>query len=74
MKQVLVALDQLGNTLIGGWADETISARAWRLRNVSRLWRGLQRFIDALFFWQDSHCEASYLAERLRVHLPPEER
>lgn len=28
--QVLVALDQLVNTLAGGYADETISSRAYR--------------------------------------------
>ena len=28
--QILVGVDQLGNTLLGGWADETISARAYR--------------------------------------------
>lgn len=28
--QVMVAVDQLVNTLLGGWADETLSARAYR--------------------------------------------
>lgn len=28
--QVLVALEQFVNTLIGGWADETLSGRAHR--------------------------------------------
>lgn len=28
--QIAVAFDQLVNTLLGGWADETLSARAWR--------------------------------------------
>lgn len=30
MKQFLIALDQLANTLVGGYADETLSARAHR--------------------------------------------
>ena len=31
--QILIALDQLANTLIpGGWADETLSSRAHRMR------------------------------------------
>ena len=30
--QILVALDQLINTLIGGYADETLSSRAHRRR------------------------------------------
>ena len=32
MLQVLIAFDQLANTLIGGHADETLSARAHRMR------------------------------------------
>ena len=28
MKQLLIALDQLANTLVGGYADETLSALA----------------------------------------------
>ena len=31
VKQVLIALDQLANTLLAGHADETLSARAYRL-------------------------------------------
>ena len=31
MKQFLIAADQLANTLIGGYADETLSARAHRV-------------------------------------------
>ena len=30
MKQILIAIDQLANAVIGGWADETLSSRAWR--------------------------------------------
>lgn len=30
MKQILIAIDQLANAVIGGWADETLSAAAWR--------------------------------------------
>ena len=32
MKQVAIAFDQLINTLLGGYADETLSARAHRMR------------------------------------------
>lgn len=32
LKQVLIALDQLLNTLFKGYADETLSSRAYRLR------------------------------------------
>lgn len=71
MLQVLIAIDQLGNALLGGWADETLSARAWRLRHdLPWLWR----LIDALFFWDAEHCRMSYESERLRTQSPPEER
>ena len=43
-KQVLIAVDQLLNTLTGGWADETISARAWRCNSIWAV-----RFINWIF-------------------------
>lgn len=69
VKQVLIALDQLANTLLAGHADETLSARAYRLsRDRGRHWP--RRVIDAIFFWDENHCERSYQSERLREHLP----
>ena len=74
MKQTLIALDQLANTLIYlsgdgfGHADETLSARLWRLQHPAHEW------VDTLFFWDREgpvrHCELSYRAELLRHHLP----
>lgn len=73
MKQVLIALDQLINALHGGWADETISSRAYRLRH--RMPYRLYRFvIDLLFFWDADHCRQAYESERLRMQAPPELR
>ena len=69
MKQILIAIDQLANTVIGGWADETLSSRAWREER-----RVLIAVIDGLFFWEENHCEASYISERERMQLPPEFR
>lgn len=71
--QVAIALDQLANALHGGWADESISSRAWRLRHRWP-YRAYVALIDGVFFWQGGHCEASYAAERARAHLPPELR
>ena len=70
--QVLVALDQFVNTLIGGWADETLSSRAHRrsLRGKS----GVAWVIDHIFFWQDEHCKIAYESELSRSQLPPEFR
>lgn len=67
--QVLVAIDQLVNTLLGGMADETLSARAWRHHlDGSRDWPS--KVIDALFFWQDNHCQHAYESEINRKQLP----
>ena len=76
MKQVLIAIDQFINTLCfwlpgGCWADETLSARAWRIRGE---YPRLHVWLDRLFFWDDNHCEESYESERLRLQAPPELR
>ena len=76
MKQLLIALDQLANTVVWikgdgfGYADETLSARAWRLRHQSGAWRR----IDRLFFFDKDHCRTSYESEVRRKHLPAEYR
>lgn len=72
-KQVLVALDQCCNALAGGWADETFSARCWRLREQP-FWGALRFMVDTLFFFDPSHCEESYKSEVLRLQCPPEVR
>ena len=72
--QIPRALDQLVNTIVGGWADETISSVAWRKRNDNSSWALLRKVIDAIFFWQTDHCESSYESEKERRHLPPELR
>jgi hypothetical protein len=64
--QILIALDQLANTLLRGYADETLSARAWRNKNRHSWYK----VIDWIFFWQRNHCEQSWIAERERKQLP----
>lgn len=92
--QALIALDQLINAafmplLTGsvGWADETLSARAWRERNA-RPGRVMRAMIDWMFSWQKpdpeivdedgapitGHCERAYQKERMRRNLHPEYR
>lgn len=68
--QVAIAFDQQINTLLGGYADETISSRAWRCRNKSKVWKVARYAIDKLFFWQPDHCQSAYEAEKLRQQLP----
>lgn len=75
MKQLLqfaIAFDQLLNTMIpGGMADETLSARAHRMREKKQpYWGWTASAINALFFWQQDHCKSSWEAEVLRKQLP----
>lgn len=73
--QVLVALDQLINALLAGFADETLSSRAHRMAvKAQPVWGWTARAINALFFWQPNHCLSSFVAERERRQLPPEFR
>ena len=73
--QILIALDQLINALIGGTADETLSARAHRMRvKWHRYWGWTAGAIDKLFFWQRGHCHAAYQREHERKDLPHEYR
>ena len=50
-EQIPIAIDQLVNTICGGWADETISSVAWRKRQEGKGWALLRKMIDSLFFW-----------------------
>ena len=67
--QILIALDQLLNTVLGGWADETISARCHRKK------RWFRHVINCMFWWQKDekgrrHCELCYWHERERKDMP----
>ena len=79
MLQFIIALDQLINTLVWssddrsfGYADETLSARCWRLQHKSTFWRRGRIFVDTIFFFDKNHCEESYKSEVLKRHLPDE--
>lgn len=73
IKNVLIAIDQLFNAVIGGYCDESLSSRAWRWDledDVS--WP--RKLIDAIFFWESDHCRDSYYSEVERRQCPPELR
>lgn len=82
MKQALIALDQLANALIPpldgtvSYADETLSARAYRAhRDGKMLGRVFMPLIDLLFFWQGpGHCKNAYIKEFERKNHPEEYR
>jgi hypothetical protein len=76
LHNVLIALDQAVNCLIridGDWGrpDETLSARAWRVRERHPQWHV---WIDRIFFLdkkeEKRHCQLCYESEVIRAHLP----
>lgn len=68
---ILIAIDQLGTTILGGYPDETLSCWAHR-GYVKKTWFGWTRhIINALFFWQEDHCLSAYERERERKDVPP---
>ena len=68
IKHIVLAFDQLVNAILGGYPDETISARAHRDG-----WKKTERIINWLFR-DDLHCAAAYINEMHRVHNAPEYR
>lgn len=74
LKQLAIVIDQGLNVLCGGYADETLSARAYRCRDTKPHWRKAMRVIDTVFFWQPEHCKESFVSERERRQLPVEYR
>lgn len=69
----MIGIDQLANTLFGGWADETLSSRCFRLE----MERGItwpRRLVDTILFFDKDHCQESYLSEIERRQLPPSMR
>ena len=72
-KAILIAVDQLINTLAGGWPDETFSSRCWRWsKDGKRDWP--RKLVDGLLFWDKDHCWASYISERMGRQQHPEMR
>ena len=67
-RQLFVAVDQLANALLGGWADETFSSRCYR-ENPR-----MEKIVDTILFFDPEHCRMSYESERLRSYHPPELR
>lgn len=79
LKQLAIAIDQLLNVLIGlvgnrqAWADETMSAHAWRMHlERNRSWA--YKLIDILFFFDKDHCRTSYESEVMKRQMPPSMR
>lgn len=59
-----IAIDQLLNAMLLGFADETLSSRAYRADRDGKVFGRIFRpLIDTLFFWDKRHCFQAYLAE-----------
>lgn len=68
---LLIGIDQLGNTLLGGAPDETISARAGRGKTKHWYWRWLAHGLDKI---DPHHTNDAVRSEQERIHLPSEYR
>ena len=69
---MLIALDQLGNSMMGGSPDETISSRSARAAQKGHRWG---RWMCKGLNWLDpNHCEDAIRSEVERTHLPEELR
>lgn len=72
---ILIALSQLGNTILGGYPDESMSARAWRTGKQGKLPGVLTRpLIDGLFWFDPDHCRKAYENLMAGKHMPPDIR
>lgn len=69
---VLIAFDQLINTLIGGYPDETLSASAWLGEQQGRIIPKIMRpVIDFLFLpFESDHCRRAYESELNHTQRP----
>lgn len=70
--QGAIWFDQGINWLFWGYADETLSARAYRLSEYrNRHWpKEVIDYIFLILFNQQNHCESAHLSEMSRKHLP----
>ena len=68
LSNVVYSLDQLVNTLLGGFADESLSARSFRLSSTYRAWYIIMVIINTVFM-NPNHCKHAFEHE---VDLPPE--
>ena len=74
---ILIAIDQVGTAIVGGFPDETMSSYAYRMRLQQKPAGFLANWIDAgakAIFGQLDHCHKAYLYSQARTGFPPELR
>ena len=80
VKRILIALDQVANTLLNGYEDESLSSRfyRWSLKD-GLLWKIPAKIVDTVLFFDTAkdedgkimhHCEKSFENELKRTGLP----
>lgn len=70
-RRIAIAIDQLFNTLAGGYEDETLSSRAYRLeQRGSKRWHYIRKGID---WWMGAgHCRMAFAHEKQQYKAPRE--
>lgn len=60
--RVGIAFDQLVNAILGGYPNETLSARSWRKGKDGdhSIWSPAYQLIDVLFCFQPDHCREAH--------------
>ena len=53
--------------LFGENPNESISGRAWRMHDESKVWGIAYWTINKVFFLEDNHCEAAFLSDYQRA-------
>ena len=69
IKNVLIGVDQLLNTVFNGMPDETLSARAYRL-DIERGRKWPRFLVDSILFFDKDHCYKSFVSEMERKQFP----
>ena len=73
LRHNLIAIDQLANALLGGFPDETISARLYRNRHKHSFVDTLSLMVDLVFellTGEKNHCKNAYKWELRKGNLP----
>jgi hypothetical protein len=74
-KNLAIGFDQFVNCVFGGYADETMSSRLYRLSvsdsNFAIFGKTMVIILDLVFLWQGkNHCQKSYEWDKAKMDLP----
>ncbi len=67
---ILAAVSQFGNALLGGDRDQSFSARAYEASLVGKWWgHAAVAAVNTLFFFQPGHCARAYRSDNERTYM-----